>query len=163
MTGLGESSPEKCIQFNRSLTIGEAAMIEWLQNQDASFWWLTGTSVLFFLAMIIIAPVMAVRVPADYFAKGKRHKELGSGLPAGMRPIVKIGKNVLGAVLVVAGVAMLVLPGQGVFAVLIGLMLMDIPGKRKLVRWIVSRPSVLRSINKLRHRYHRPPLVGLGA
>lgn len=134
-------------------------MIDWLQSQDATFWWLTASSIVFLIVSLIAAPVIAVRIPADYFAKGKRHKQLGAGMSPGVRLLIKIGKNVVGAILIVAGVVMLILPGQGVFAILLGLMLVDFPGKRRLVRWIVSRPSVLRSINKLRRRHHRPPLV----
>jgi hypothetical protein len=134
-------------------------MIEWLQNQDASFWWLLASSVVFFVVTLIGTPVLAIRLPPDYFVKGKRQTEPGENLPPSMRPIFKVGKNVLGALLVIAGFAMLVLPGQGVFSILIGLMLLDFPGKRRAMRWLVSRPSVFRSINKLRRRYGRPPLV----
>ena len=134
-------------------------MIEWIQAQDASFWWLVSSPAVFFVLTLIGTPVLAVRIPADYFAKGKRQKKPGADLPPSLRPAFKIGKNVLGALLVVAGVAMLVLPGQGVFAILIGIVLLDFPGKRRVLRWIVSRPSVLRSINKLRRRHGRPPLV----
>jgi len=134
-------------------------MLQWLQNQDPAFWWLLGSSVAFFLITLIGAPMLAVRIPPDYFAKGKRAKDPGRKLPPPVRPVFKIGKNVLGAILIVAGIVMLVLPGQGVFAILIGLMLVDFPGKRRAIRWIVSRPTVFRSINKLRRRYGRPPLV----
>jgi len=58
-----------------------------------------------------------------------------------------------------AGIAMLVLPGQGILAILGGIELMDFPGKYRLERWIVSRPAVLRSVNWLRRRMGRPPLV----
>ncbi|MFB3064894.1 MAG: PGPGW domain-containing protein [Planctomycetota bacterium] len=56
------------------------------------------------------------------------------------------GKNLLAVVLVVAGVAMLFLPGQGILTILVGLGLLSVPGKRKLELWIVRRPAVLRAI-----------------
>jgi hypothetical protein len=43
--------------------------------------------------------------------------------------------------------------------VLLGVTFMDVPGKRRLVRWLVSRPTILNTINRLRQRYGRPPLV----
>lgn len=43
-------------------------------------------------------------------------------------------RNVLGAILLVAGIAMLVLPGQGVPTILISLGLMNFPGKYRLER-----------------------------
>ena len=70
-----------------------------------------------------------------------------------------IGKNVLGAIFVVAGIIMLVLPGQGIFTILIGIMLLDFPGKYQFERWIVARRPVFQSINWLRQRAGRAALV----
>ncbi len=70
-----------------------------------------------------------------------------------------IGKNALGYIFVVAGFIMLVLPGQGIFTILIGIMLLNFPGKYRLEQWIVARRPVLRSINWLRRRAGRAPLV----
>jgi len=70
-----------------------------------------------------------------------------------------IGKNALGYILVVAGIIMLVLPGQGIFTILIGIMLLNFPGKYQLERWLATRGPVLRSINWLRQRAGRAPLV----
>ena len=74
---------------------------------------------------------------------------------------VAVGKNLLGAVLVVVGAVLVIpgVPGQGLLTILIGLLLLDIPGKRRLELAIVRRPRVLRTINKLRKHYAKPPLV----
>jgi hypothetical protein len=69
-----------------------------------------------------------------------------------------VGKNLLGYVLVFAGLLMLFLPGQGVVTILIGITLVDFPGKYRFERWVVSQGPVLRSINRLRKRAGRPPL-----
>jgi hypothetical protein len=61
-------------------------------------------------------------------------------------------------VLILAGVAMLVLPGQGILMILIGLMLMDIPGKRALERRLVQQPSVWQVMNWIRAKAHQPAL-----
>jgi hypothetical protein len=134
-------------------------MIEWIESRDVAFWWLLATSAIFFVVTLVGAPLLVIRIPSNYFSDGRQQREPGKNLPSSVRPIFKVGKNVLGVLLLVAGVAMLVLPGQGVFAILIGLALLDVPGKRRALRWIVSRPSVLRSINKLRRRHGRPPLI----
>lgn len=70
-------------------------------------------------------------------------------------------KNALGAVLVVVGIVLSVpgVPGQGLLTILVGLVLLDIPGKRRLELKIVSRPRVVRAINRLRNRFGRPPLL----
>ena len=76
-----------------------------------------------------------------------------------VRAALLIGKNVFGLVFVLMGLAMLVLPGQGILTIVIGLVLIDFPGKYKLERWIVSRRAVLNSINWLRQRADRGPIV----
>ena len=57
------------------------------------------------------------------------------------------------------GVVMLVTPGQGLATLLIGLMLMNFPGKYRLERWVVTRGPVLHTINRLRHRAGHAPLI----
>ncbi|HXV76083.1 MAG TPA: PGPGW domain-containing protein, partial [Candidatus Polarisedimenticolaceae bacterium] len=68
-------------------------------------------------------------------------------------------KNVLGAVLLLTGVAMLVLPGQGMLTILVALTLLEFPGKRRLVLRIVRRPPVHSAIDWLRARAGQPPIV----
>ena len=57
-----------------------------------------------------------------------------------------------------AGFAMLLVPGQGLLTMAVGLMLSDFPGKYRLEQWLVSRASVWRSINWIRKRARREPL-----
>jgi len=61
-------------------------------------------------------------------------------------------KNILGLVLVAAGVVMLFLPGQGLLTIFLGIVLMNFPGKYRLERYIVSRGPVLRGVNWIRRR-----------
>jgi hypothetical protein len=70
-----------------------------------------------------------------------------------------IAKNLLGYIFVVAGIFMLVLPGQGLLTIFVGIMFLNFRGKYELERWIVSRAPVLRSINWIRRRAGRAPLV----
>ena len=60
--------------------------------------------------------------------------------------------------MVLVGVAMLLLPGQGILTILIGLMLLDFPGKRGLERRLVQQPAVWRAINWMRAKAHQPAL-----
>jgi hypothetical protein len=66
------------------------------------------------------------------------------------RALLLAGKNALGFVLVLTGIFMLLLPGQGLLTIIAGMMLLDFPGKQLLERRLVRRPLVLRSINWLR-------------
>ena len=56
------------------------------------------------------------------------------------------------------GLAMLVLPGQGIWSILIGLSLINFPGKYQVERALVSRPTVHRSLNWVRRRAGCPHL-----
>jgi hypothetical protein len=72
--------------------------------------------------------------------------------------VVIVAKNLLGILLALAGLVMLVVPGQGLLTLVAGLMLVDFPGKYRLERWLATRPPVWRSINWLRRRAGREPL-----
>jgi hypothetical protein len=70
-----------------------------------------------------------------------------------------ISKNILGYVFIILGIAMLVLPGQGILTIVIGIMFINFPGKYRLERWAVTRPPVLKAINMLRRRAGHAPLI----
>ena len=70
-------------------------------------------------------------------------------------------KNVVGVVLVILGIVMSLpgVPGQGVLTILVGVMLVDFPGKRALEYKIIRQPRVLRTVNRLRQAFSKPALV----
>jgi hypothetical protein len=107
---------------------------------------------------LVVVGIILVRMPATYFLD--RHcRDWWPNRHPVLRWLGKILKNAIGLICVVAGVAQLIGPGQGILTILIGVMLLDFPGKARLERKLVSRPGVLRTINRLRARYGRPPLV----
>jgi hypothetical protein len=107
---------------------------------------------------LILVPVLVVRIPADYFRPSRRPSESWTGRhPVQARALVA-AKNLLGVLLVLAGIAMLVLPGQGILTILIGISITSFPGKRALERKVIGMPAVLKTINRLRARRGRPPL-----
>ena len=114
--------------------------------------------VTFSISLAIVSVIM-VKIPPDYFKKGKPRK-LWADKPKAVRYLGIFGKNLLGVVLVVLGIVMSVpgVPGQGILTILLGVMLLDFPGKQNLENRIVSRPQVLSTINKLRHRFGKPKL-----
>ena len=59
----------------------------------------------------------------------------------------------IGIVLSLPGV-----PGQGILTILLGLIMLDIPGKRPWEARIVKRPSVRSAIDRLRAKCGKPPL-----
>lgn len=120
--------------------------------------WLAAASVVGFVASLIAIPWILVRLPADYFDTRVPRRWMIDRHPV-LRTIGLIIKNVAGVVFLLAGIAMLVLPGQGILTILIGVSLIDFPGKHRLEARIVSQRVVLQTINAIRHRFGRPPLV----
>jgi hypothetical protein len=75
-----------------------------------------------------------------------------------VRWIIKLVKNLLGVVFILLGLAMLVLPGQGLLTLLIGVLLLNFPGKYRFERWLIQRPSIFRAVAWLRQRAGREQL-----
>ena len=67
-------------------------------------------------------------------------------------------KNIIGYALILGGLLMLVLPGQGLFTIFIGLILSNYPGKYKLERKLISIPSIFKMVNWLKDKSNKPPL-----
>ena len=131
-------------------------MFDWLGDNKVLMYCLTAASVVMFVVSLVATGILIVRLPADYFAHGKRPTRAPGHARRGV--LVKVGRNILGAVLVLTGLVMLALPGQGVLTVLVGIMLLDVPGKYRLEKWIVSRGKVLRGMNWLRQKRGKEPL-----
>ena len=99
-----------------------------------------------------------VKIPADYFSS-KYVKKLSADKHYSVRWATFIVKNVIGFLLIIAGIIMVFTPGPGVPTILLGLIMMDIPGKRPLEARLINRPLVLSAVNDLRAKYNKPPLV----
>ncbi len=134
-------------------------MLEWIQTHEPLFLWAAVLSILIFTAFLAFVPWLVVRIPEDYFAGHKRPEDFKYRRSPITHVLLLTVKNIAGFLLVLAGIAMLVLPGQGVLTIMLGIALMNFPGKFKLERWIVSRGPVIRMINRLRRGKGRPELV----
>ena len=113
-----------------------------------------------FVVNLAIVSIILVRLPPTYF-KESHSRGFGKDRSPVIRVLGIIGKNALGLVLVVLGVLLSVpgVPGQGLLTILLGIMLLDFPGKQRLEQKLVSRPTILKTINRLRHRFGKPPMV----
>ena len=134
-------------------------MIQWIETHRTILTWLTAVSMATTVACLIVVPFLIVRIPSNYFVYGSDSRKVWVHRHLIARSILIIAKNLFGYVLVVAGILMLVLPGQGVLTILVGIMLLNFPGKYELERWIVTRQPVLRSINWIRRRGGKGPLI----
>lgn len=113
-----------------------------------------------FSVSLLIVSFIVVKIPADYFKPDRPRQTLPDRNRA-IRYVAIVGKNILGLMLVALGIVMSLpgVPGQGILTILLGVMLVDFPGKRTLEHKLVSRPQVLKSINKLRKRFGKPELI----
>jgi hypothetical protein len=117
---------------------------------------LVGFSLTTLAMTFILLPFMIVRLPEDYFLESHRPLRLSRFLI--VRLLIMALKNVIGLGFVFLGILMLFVPGQGILTIVVGLTIMNYPGKFKLERWLVMRPRVLPALNWLRKRYGHPPL-----
>jgi Putative transmembrane protein (PGPGW) len=134
------------------------APLEWLTHPAVLVALGVGSTLLFVLSAAGV-PWFLARLPSDYLSRRER---VELGIPAEKRPAWRIVthffRNLVGVVLLVAGILQLVLPGQGILTILVSLFLLDFPGKRKLTRRILGSRVVFRAINSIRRRAGQPPL-----
>ncbi len=127
------------------------------QHLEAILLWASGLSLLGAAATLIGVPWVLARLPHDYFNQPHRAVWRLSLTEPWYALLLGGLKNLLGAVLVLLGLIMLVTPGQGLITLLVGLLLMNFPGKYQLECWLVQRPGVMRALNWLRGRRGQPP------
>jgi hypothetical protein len=131
-------------------------MIDLILSQEANLWSIALLAAGCAAAGIFLLPWVVVRLPSDYFSAepsspGRTHASV-------LGVFVRIGKNALGAIFLLGGLMMLVLPGPGCLAMLVGLGLLEFPGKHRLLNAIVCRPSVLDPLNSMRKKEGVAPL-----
>ncbi len=141
-------------------------MPEWLQSllpEGWTPWHVAATGVVLAVssavASIVVIGYVLSRLPADYFVNPAARRIVDR------HPVVHvlfaIGRNLLGVVLIVLGAIMSLpgVPGQGILTILMGVMLVDFPGKHHAERWLLTRRGVLAGVNKLRTKMGKPPLI----
>lgn len=113
-----------------------------------------------FLVNLAIVSVILVKLPADHFSKDRKTKFWDGQSPA-LNIAKVVGKNILGVFLVALGIVLSLpgVPGQGLLTILLGIMLLDFPGRERLEQKLLSKPAIVNTINRLRGRFGKPPLV----
>ncbi|WHZ28408.1 MAG: hypothetical protein OJF51_003206 [Nitrospira sp.] len=119
---------------------------------------LTALSVVFFVGSLIAIPFILVRLPTDFFDTRVPRRWMENHHPL-LRLLGHLVKNVVGAIFLFAGFLMLFLPGQGILTMLIGVTMLDFPGKRKMEAKMIGQPAVLSTINNMRQKFGKPPLT----
>jgi len=119
---------------------------------------LTALSVVFFVGSLIAIPFILVRLPTDFFDTRVPRRWMEDHHPM-LRLLGHLVKNVVGAIFLFAGFLMLFLPGQGILTMLIGVTMLDFPGKRRMEAKMIGQPAVLSTINNMRQKFGKPPLT----
>ncbi|MCG9130823.1 hypothetical protein J5I95_03985 [Candidatus Poribacteria bacterium] len=129
------------------------AVFGWLKAHGLIVGIISGASL---VGSIFLCALVIAYLPCDYFRAKRQVSRI-------RRPILWGGlifvKNLVAVILIIVGIILIPLPGQGVLTVLIGIVISDIPGKRKLERRIIRSPMVLSALNHIRSRFNRPLLV----
>jgi uncharacterized membrane protein SpoIIM required for sporulation len=134
-------------------------MLEFIQNHEELIIWLSLASIIGLIVSIVVIPWVIIKLPPDYFVYTKREtKKIFCHHPF-CRALFLIFKNILGIALIISGIIMLFIPGQGLLTIIIGVILTDFPYKYKIERWIISRPHILSTVNRLRKKAKQPPFT----
>lgn len=139
-------------------------MIDRLTTFWQSITWTTlgigfGLFLLSLLLSFAAIGIVMVKIPANYFSTHYK-QDFMPGSPWIVRWGAVIAKNIAGLLLILIGILLSLpgVPGQGILTILLGLIFIDIPGKRPIEARIIKRPTVLSAVNKLRAKYDKPPL-----
>tara|TARA_R110000737_G_scaffold10721_1_gene26449 strand:- start:189 stop:647 length:459 start_codon:yes stop_codon:yes gene_type:complete len=117
------------------------------------------------ITYFIVISYIVTQLDTQYFLHHKNPDDV-----AGKKPLFKsqtsmahfavnVVKIIIGICLLMAGLVMLVLPGQGLITMLIGLSLMPFPGKQRLENNILARQSVRYSLNWIRKKANKTPFI----
>jgi len=99
------------------------------------------------------------KIPHDYFLDDKRGVSQIKNKNPVIWIIALVLKNVIGYCLILGGILMLVLPGQGLLTILVGLMISDYPGKFKIEKRIIKTKLILKTINWYRAKSNILPII----
>lgn len=134
-------------------------IFDWLDGHPAVTTGLFLGSLLLLVGSLWVGRRFLITIPPDYFTRVHKPLERWRDSHPALRWSLLIAKNAIGALLIFLGMVMLLTPGQGILTLLLGITLLDMPGKQWLERRIIERPTVLRVVNRMRAKADRPPLV----
>ena len=132
--------------------------ILWFSNHPEILIGLGISSILIFIISVLGISWFVAQIPEDYFLSLKRKPSKWQEKTPILRLVVIFGKNIIGFALIIGGLLMLVLPGQGLLTIVTGLLLINYPGKYKLERKLVAIPSVFSALNWIRVKANKPRL-----
>ena len=140
-----------------TVVIGDL-IVPWVESHIGYSLVLASISVLGILAGLIAMRFAIIYMPADYFVRSSDQKGRFSNHHPAIYWSFLFLKNLVGAGFLIVGLLMLITPGPGVLLLLLGLSLVNIPGKRRLEIRLLRFPTIHQKIDRLRCEHLRPPL-----
>lgn len=130
-------------------------LLDWLERHETILTALGLLSLGLFLVSLLVFPLIIIFLPHDYFVRPQ--SPITSLNP--FRMLLRVLKNAFGCFLILAGVLMLFLPGQGLLSILLGISFIDFRGKRKLELRILRFPKIRLSVAWIRRKAKRVPIL----
>ena len=131
-----------------------APLLAWGQAHQSLLFALGAGSIAMFIGTLVAVPIVICRLPRDIYVRRRAPR----ARPAGFGAVLALVRNLFGLAIIAAGIVMLVLPGQGLLTIVIGIALVDFPGKQALERRLIGHRRVIDAMNTLRERFGHPPL-----
>jgi len=131
-----------------------------LANYGYLITWLSVISSFCFFASLLLIPLFICRLADDYFLHLHEHNKAEDTHPL-VFIFFRLFRYLFGAILLTAGLMMIFLPGQGLLTMMLGLSLLDFPGKQKAVDALFQIQSIRKTLNWIRikgsrNRFHFP-------
>ena len=130
---------------------------DWFSQNQLLIQWISIGSIISFFGSLIIIPRLIINLPPDFFLK--RKKSVSVKQIVVFRVTFFLLKNFLGFLLLLCGILMLFIPGQGLLTMFLGLVLLDFPGKYKLQLYCLKVRPVRRSLNWIRRKYEKEAFI----
>lgn len=124
---------------------------DFAQRHPEVLWTLAASSGVLVVISLALTPLVVRLLPGDYFLQNQQHRRTRK------HPVVYVCKQSAGLLLLVLGLLMLVLPGQGLLTILASLFVLDFPGKIALLRNLIERFQLLPVLNRIRTRHGIQP------
>jgi hypothetical protein len=130
-------------------------LLDWLKANDGLFALLGLFGLGLFLISLLVFPLIIIFLPHDYFVR----PQTAFATLNPFRMLLRVLKNAFGCVLIVAGVLMLFLPGQGLLSLLLGVSLVQFPGKRRFELRLLRLQGIRKSVAWVRQKANRRPVI----
>ncbi len=113
---------------------------------------LSALSLLTLLISLLALPWLVSKLPVDFFRTYAAPKP--ETVAARLRHYCR---NFAATLLLIAGIAMLVMPGQGLLCIFLALALGDLPGKHRMMQALIAMPALENLLNWIREKRGKPP------